>query len=237
LLALDAMQKIAFWYWREFLKRSDAYAQCCAEDGRGPLARMFEHFGNVFSLGFDEWWESGKSKFQVEQEFLVNFVRTRAEFAQAFDDDADDLLGVVINLNAPIRRVLREVERVLRSHSASDGVNDGRPMRKRGRPTTDTSLYHTFGPSRTLTAQDTEAMDIMLKVFDLCSAEDKKPRPQRLRRHQIGRLLNIDVAEPSGDLLDSGHENMVITVKVCNYYRKAKVLIANAEVGVFPSYL
>lgn len=230
------MQKIAYQYWREFLKRSDAYAQCCAEGGSGPLAQVFEHFGNVFSLGFEEWWEHGKSRFQVEQEFLVNVVHTRAEFEQVFDDDADDLLGLVINLNAPVRRVLREIERVLRSQGGADGGNDDCPKRKRGRPSTDTSLYHTFGPSRILTAQDTEAMDIMLKVFDMCSAEDKKPHPQRLRRHQIGRLLNIDVAEPSGDVLDTSEENRVITVKVCNYYRKAKALIANAEVGVFPSY-
>lgn len=162
------MPKMAYRYWREFLKRSDAYAQCCAEEGRGPLAHVFEHFGDVFSVGFEEWWENGKSKFQVEEEFLVNVVRTRAEFAQVFDDDADDLLAFVVNLNAPISRVLRELERVL--------------------------------------------------------------------RHQIGRLLNIDVAEPSGNFLDSGEENRVITVKVCNYYRKARALIANAEVGVFPSY-
>lgn len=230
------MQKIAYWYWREFLKRSDAYARCCAAGGRGLLAVTYEHFGDVFSVEFDEWWKLGKLRFEVEPEFLVNVVRTHSEFTALFVEDAEDLLGLVVNLNAPVKSVLQAIEKLLRARGPVDSEENSTVKRKRGRPAVDTSLYHTLGVSRMLTAQDTHAMEIMLKVFDMCAAEDKKPLPQRMRRHEIGRLLGLDVAEPSSDSLDRSEENRLVTVKVSNYYRKAKALIANAEMGFFPSY-
>lgn len=62
-----------FYYWYEYLRRHDGYAECCESGGLGEWAELYEDFGNVHRGDFFSWWHSHYSLFmEPNPAFLVH---------------------------------------------------------------------------------------------------------------------------------------------------------------------
>ena len=52
-------QRSVYYYWWAFLRENDAYKVACANGGMGPLANLYEDFGDVRDDNFMRWWRAG----------------------------------------------------------------------------------------------------------------------------------------------------------------------------------
>ena len=44
----EPWQCSVYYYWWEYLRRSDAYRKTCEAKGKGKLSKLYADFGNVF---------------------------------------------------------------------------------------------------------------------------------------------------------------------------------------------
>lgn len=47
-----------FYYWWEYLRCNEQYQSTCKARGRGPLAELYQDFGNVHEGSFKQWWKA-----------------------------------------------------------------------------------------------------------------------------------------------------------------------------------
>src|SRR5471030_636893 len=109
------MDEQAYQCWYEFLKRSPRYKECCLRGGTGDLAALYMDFGDIHTQLWPEWWATHQGLFSdVEPMFVINEIDTKEEFDWLFDDHAEDLLGLVVNLSAPKETILAAIDDVLK---------------------------------------------------------------------------------------------------------------------------
>lgn len=257
------MSDIAYQLWYEFLKRSKKYEECCADGGAGELSLLYEDFGDVHAVTWRKWWQSKKDLFtDIEAEFVVNEIKTYAEFRLLFEEEEDDLLGLVINLNSPKSLILKRVSALLtrlkgglfekenmqkedeksRTNPKNDKEKEKLPLKKKQRrPKFTNELNHRYGLASAPSSRDIEALEMMLKVYDACLQEDAKTKgARRKKRYEIGERLGI-VLTPRGETLDDEEDNEEsyrnkMTATVCRYNRWATEIIKNTERGIFPKH-
>jgi hypothetical protein len=51
----NAKSSVYYFYW-EFLKRNKNYQLECNRSDYGPCFKLYQAFGNIYAIGFDEWW-------------------------------------------------------------------------------------------------------------------------------------------------------------------------------------
>ena len=62
-----------YFYWYEYLRRHEGYAECCRSGGQGEWAELYEDFGDVHTADFVSWWSSHYSLFmEPNPAFLVH---------------------------------------------------------------------------------------------------------------------------------------------------------------------
>lgn len=257
------MINVEYQLWYNFLKRSKKYEQCCANDGTGELSLLYEDFGDIHALSWRKWWRAKKKLFtDIEPEFVVDEIKTYAEFRHLFEEDEDDLLGLVINLNAPQSIILKRMTSLLRklkgelfereniskeneqsrNSPKNDKEKEKQPLKKKqGRPKFTNELNHRYGLASAPSSRDIEALKMMLKVYDACLKEDAKPKGVRRKtRYEIGDKLGIVLTQTektkNSQIVDDSDRRNNMTATVCRYNRWAKEIIENTEKGIFPKH-
>lgn len=227
----------AYRQWYQFLRRSERYVACCESHGSGPLAKLFEDFGDVRE-DWGRWWPAHRYLFEeVEPDFVVEVIAP----GQLSGDEGDlDQLTLLINLNQPARTISRHVSAMVRERKTQllEAENTDREVgRKRtalGAPVRDVSLFHRYALTYKPRPSDVASLELTLKVFDVCRAEDSKNPKERKRRYTIAVELGICPPISSfNDRLNNDETNRA-TALVSRYYTQARNIIANAELGIFP---
>ena len=54
--AMHLQQRSVFYWWWAYLKRNTEYLICCEANGAGPLASLYQDFGDVRGDDFRSWW-------------------------------------------------------------------------------------------------------------------------------------------------------------------------------------
>lgn len=215
-VAAEIYRNSVYYYWWEFLRRSDRYRKVCSKSGRGSLAALYKDFGDVFNVDFKTWWTTGD--------------RGANLFAEIADQDltfglvedpqlsTDSVLIVRVPLALPKRFLQGEFYKLLTKHHKG----------KRGRRTNavSTAMYPVCGHV------DIFSLDRCLKVFDLKTENPKMPL------WEVGNSLKVMQRE---SLITPGEwhpvavskKNILSTV-TDRYFRRAKRLIAAVERGEFP---
>lgn len=102
-----AWQCSVYFYWYEYLRRHDGYADTCDNHGDGPCAEQFVTFGNVHALNFSEWWSEKFWLFEERRPVQ------RLKQAPALDTDGfpldRDMLYLAVDLTAPPSKLFREL--------------------------------------------------------------------------------------------------------------------------------
>ncbi len=111
----EKWQHSIYYYWYEYLRRSDDYKKCCERGGKGKLAKLYADFGDVFDTAnikqeaFKNWWRQHANLFweadgrKVDEASVVN------------DIENTDLI-VRLPLEVRTSHIVRNVRRLLGEH-------------------------------------------------------------------------------------------------------------------------
>lgn len=111
--AEEPYKNSVYYYWWSFLRLNDDYRRCCEQGGRGKLAQLYKDFGDVFSVDFKTWWQTGDRGASLFAEKLppsLSVVPIENIFEQ------DDVLFVRVPLSLPKRYLTQEFQKILTKH-------------------------------------------------------------------------------------------------------------------------
>ena len=70
----EIVEESPYFWWKEHMKRNVAYAACCRSGGTGPLAYLYDDWGDIFAEGYDDNWSRGA---MFEELASANIVQDR----------------------------------------------------------------------------------------------------------------------------------------------------------------
>lgn len=241
------MDEQAYECWYEFLKRSPRYRECCLRGGIGDMAELYADFGDIHTQPWPEWWATHRGLFsEVEPMFIINEIDTKERFDLMFDDHADDLLGLVVNLSAPKEAILAEIDKVLKrrmgenlARENSEMLNNNPKAKPKKRQSGfETDLYHRYGLDPIPSSKDLSAFRRVLSVYD--DYQLKKKENDKTTLAEIGGGKEIDEFElekmSTIEREKYAAENIRISKKVSRDLKWASDLISNVELGLFPKH-
>lgn len=199
-----------YFYWWAFMREWDAYTECCANGGSGPLAKLYDDFGDLRGLHdihFMDWWkEGGRLLFCEPEDQGVEFLPS----APVQHDDKNRVL-ISVPVSGDLDRVLAEIRETLgkemRRHREKGGAD----------PNASRAKYKVLGSPR-------------------LSALDKQLRIYRMRA-KYAAMTKVEIAYEVG-ILKAAHTNFnpdTVTAQVSTYYKEACAIVENLVSGCFPN--
>ena len=211
-------EESVFFWWVEFLKRSDSYKQQC-ESGKGGA--VFQDFGNIFNVEFLDWWNNDDRElmFLPGTSLGVWPLENVKEFKEAL---SEEWLVVKIDPKCTRKTILYWLDDLLFSHQPDT----------RGQHNNDViepPKYETFA------RPNVPALKKTLAIYDHYL---KHPKPlykiyDTLQARGIVSFKSRD-EETLHIENDDTTSRRVKTSSISRYIRQAKCLIRNVEIGVFP---
>jgi len=227
--ALDVQQKSPYYWWWAYLRRNEAYLQCCANSGSGELAELYKDFGDVRSEDFHKWWtadDRGERLF-AEQQLRTLFELTNTNELQSYLN-ADDMLVVAVPLqNGVSKRDIQKrfAELLKRKHTA-----------KRGRSKTKwTSSTANYPINRNYTVY---SLRKALTVYDAYMANFNLPKKEQKTLWQIGvelQLVGTAMPEDKDDTADNLVKRNRMAASVSRYVKQATAIVEAVGLGNFPT--
>ena len=225
----DTQQKRSpYYWWWAYLRRSEAYLQCCADGGNGPLANLYADFGDVCEADFHKWWTTEQRGVHLfaEQKLEVRFgeLVTPDQWNPAWS--AEDVMIVAVPLRESNRRLKGKFATLL----------DSRLQRSRGRPALATVTQTARYPlARNYTVQNLERT---LEAYDLWVANQALHKPERKTLWEIGVEMRFNREASRQALSKTAAERLLgrnmLGAHVKRYVSQAQEIIKNVENGVFP---
>lgn len=196
-----------YYYWWAFLRESEDYIACCANDGVGPLSKLYDAFGDVRNSDFMAWWCDGGRDLFAEPGSVVEFLPD----LPASHDNKNRVL-VSIDLATDIDRIVSELRERLRDARAvrSDASSNNGSRAK----------YQVTGVPRL------SALEWQLRVYRLRARYDQVTKVQIARQIGLLKENEIDIKARANS----------VSAQVSEYYSNAKRLMANITKGRFPDY-
>ena len=226
----DTYQKRSpYYWWWAYLRRSEAYLQCCEQGGTGPLSSLYADFGDVREADFHKWWTAGQrgANLFAEQNLEARFgeLVTPDQWNPAWS--AEDVMVVAVPLRESNRRLKGKFAKLL----------DSRLQRTRGRPAlakvTQTARYPL---ARNYTVQNLERT---LEAYDLWLVNQALPKPERKTLWEIGVDMRFNRDASRQALSKTSAERLLgrnmLGAHVRRYVSQAEKIIKNLESGIFPS--
>lgn len=239
----EAQNSVYRWWW-EYLRLSKDYWLVCQTSERGAiktddqqLKRVYRGFGDIYSCTFDDWWlERGYRLFTEQEKFpkVVEVQRRPSERKRQVP--AEDKIWVEVPLKLSRRTIQKQLGKLLDEYESS------RLERRLMLSTADFKINPVqFGTNTLKKIHEVHALH--RELID---------KPKWLRQHQpdkvdgearadlfrIGKLLRLS---PSNESLRGEPEEVRarlnrMRVAVSRLLKRSELLIANVEVGTFPSY-
>lgn len=97
-----------YYFWWEFLRRSQRYRKCCDEGGKGRLSGLYRDFGDVRDPKFDRWWHAHAHIF-AEPPASMPYVETQ----QWTYSDAGDTYCIVVSRELQVSTAVRRARRLI----------------------------------------------------------------------------------------------------------------------------
>jgi hypothetical protein len=210
-----------YYYWWEFLRRNADYLACCESGGRGPLATLFEDFGDVRGESFKDWWQEGGRGVRLFAEPVVDrSVEVLGSDSQV--PPIDEVLTVAFPLNLPKRYLQSRFKDLLkRHHTGRRGVLKARESRAK---------YQIKGQP------NISALKKTLQVWDALQ-DSQKGTGRRLPHWMIAKKLKLVPDERLPTPTDPPHEaelkRAVMSATVGRYRKRAQELLKRTVQGRF----
>lgn len=196
-----------YFYWWAFMREWDAYTECCANGGTGPLAKLYEDFGDLRGLEdihFMAWWkEGGRLLFCEPEEQGVEFLPS----APVHHDDENRVL-ISVPVFGDLDRILAEIRNKL-----------GDQIRDRRKPGTNASRakYKVIGSPR---------LSVLEKQLRIYRLRDKYQTTTKVNLAYESGIVKGDRSRINTD---------TVTTQISEYYTEACNIVANLITGQFPN--
>jgi hypothetical protein len=218
-----------YWYWA-YMRRNDEYIKCCANNGKGKLAKLYKDFGDIRSDDFADWWggknQKGGHLFgEVPNEINLTQLKSKDEWSEGWDEN---IAVIAVNLNVGKRKLQQYFSKLLKD------THRGKQGRRSMGSVPSTARYRLYRN------YSVENLKKMLSAYDAWIENEALPKHEKLSMWEIGEKINlVPAAMPPThkdyklqDNVKMRHNTM--TVAMSRYVNTAKVIIANTSLGVFP---
>jgi hypothetical protein len=213
-------KKTPIYWWFLTLQASDEYVLCCRNQGKGALANLYKDFGDVDKKSFAQWWANQGRKIFAERKKLkkVDVIDERRQLERL--SIHEDRLIIEVPLTLRRQTAIRQIGKALKkAYESRDPVD--------------------IWEQSTAKRQVIKSKIRMTTVEMLLSVWQIRNEHPTLSNYEIGQKAKIDLdilaRTTDGDQLDDALERRRMTIAVSRYLAQAKNLIANAELGIFPS--
>ena len=226
------------WWW-EYLRLSKDYWWVCQQNGNTldkELKAMWQDFGDVYKHSFDYWWRHKGRDIFVEQIKLPH-VKKLDEYLSNVSPTRDNYLIVEIPLNLSERTIARQVLAEIRKHPNRIAATSN----QRGRISNAKRPLAKFVGVRKDILKRAHQIWCVNHLVKLAKQEESTIGApfNKMTTHQMGvgfRLVR-NCMPRTGDSVDvSRKKRNGMKVAVSRMLVRADALIANAEIGRFPSF-
>jgi hypothetical protein len=223
-LPLTHQQASCYYWWWEYLRRNQHYRKTCENGGKGKCAKLYQDFGDVFSVNFRTWFNTDDRGPRLFAEpHIPDMKVVTLETAQERMTEHTILVTVPMNLTQD--HLLKAFRSILNKHHKG----------KRGMRVKQSSQakYQLVGK------EDTAFLEVALAVWDM-----RQARPE-LSLWEIANetrcvprehLVRDEDRDPTMRATLTAKKN-VLAATASRYIRKAEAMIENVGKGVFPEVL
>jgi len=219
--------------WRDYLRLSKDYWWVCKQKGNtldAELKAMYEDFGDVYALGFNDWWhQKGRALF-AEQVKLPAVKQINDNLSNLSPNPQNHLL-VEIPLNLTERTISRQLMKILRTHKDRKIERISHAKRP---------LAKLVGIRKRVLkrAHDIWCVNHLVQLAKQEGSNIGAPF-NKMTTHQMGvgfRLVRNCMPRPTDGIEAGRKKRNGMKVAVSRMLNRAESLIANAEIGKFPSF-
>jgi len=230
---LDEARKSPYRYWYEYLKMSKDYWWVGKQNGNtldADLRNIWEHFGDIENLHFNNWWiKTGRTLFS--EQVKLPAVKQITIDSNDISPNQQDYILLEVPLNLTERTISKQVLRILRQQAA-------RKIERRSHAKFPLAKLRGIRMSVIRDARDIWSLHYFIQLAKKEGSTIGKPF-DTMTTQQIGialRLVKSCMPKPTdGENLERKKRNGM-KVAVSRMIARANALIANAEIGVFPSF-
>jgi len=218
----------AYYYWWEFLRLHEGYAETCRKNGKGKYKALYHDFGDVHSSEFKEWWQlrnadgvtRGAVLFAEPHAPAKVEALTKQEVLELLDKGIEDeVLLISIPMAYSRREISKRLAKVIREHHG----------RKQGQK----RLSESKARYKLLSIPETSSIEKALKCYTLRRANPKMPLWQIAIEAKVGKRLDtVDLNDPAKRGLSA--EKAALTAAASRKLRHAEMIIDGVGRGVFP---
>jgi len=213
-------KKTPIYWWFLTLQASDEYLLCCRNQGKGKLANLYKDFGDIDKKSFAQWWANQGRKIFAERKKLkkVEVIEDGRQLERLSIHEDRLIIEVPLTLRrqTAIRQIGKELKKVYESRDVVDIWEQSTAKRQVIK-----------------SKMRMSTVEILLNVLRI-----RNEHPT-LSNYEIGQKARIDLdilaRTTDGDQIDEALERRRMQIAVSRYLDQAKNLIANAELGIFPS--
>jgi hypothetical protein len=227
----DAWASPYRWWW-SYLRLSKDYWWVCQQKGEtldSELRRMWEDFGNVFASSFDDWWKKKGRALFAEQVRLPHVRKIDNQLSNLSADAARHVL-VEIPLNLTERTITRQVLAIVRADA-------NRKIKPVSAATRQLCKLRGIRMAVLNDAHDIWCLNLLVQLAKQPKSTIGKPF-DHMTSQQLGaavRLVRSCMPKPTdGEDLERKKRNGM-KVAVSRMLTRVDALVANAEIGRFPS--
>ena len=223
-----------YWWWYALTLNND-YIDCCINSGTGPMAALYEDFGDVrydgkAHIAFVKWWHTlvdgeARGAYLFAEPLLEKGMRLVTDLDDAgcaIDDPTQALISIPLDVTRVklMKMLKRRIEAI---HEGKQG-KDAR------------SLKSSKARYIARTAAHPSSLKLQLAVYK--QRTDWDTEGKRFDNALVAKKLGVsvettDTAGTQGELSESDKTRAVST-KISKLNSQAKTLIANVGKGVFP---
>lgn len=208
-----------YYWWFEYLRRNEDYRKTCAAGGKGKCAKVYEHFGDVMSADFKQWWttdDRGATLFAEPPTPSIRVIPPEKVIESGFQ--RENTLVLEVPLDLPINFLVKNFREVVsKRHEGKRGKRQNLSSR---------ALYQAKGKV------DVGFLEVALMVWDAKTDEPKKPLWKIADEFGIAGVKNrIKPTDSPSEVTDKKN---VLAATASRYYRKASEMIMRTGEGKFP---
>ncbi|GJJ02774.1 hypothetical protein RugamoR64_33120 [Duganella rhizosphaerae] len=201
----------------EFLKLSDKYLKCCENGGSGPLAELYQEFGDVRDISYEQWKTGKVTSPNNLEAFHCKKALSAEDAAYWMGDGADDDgLVVICNTGSTITQLTKSFAEILKVHI----------KKKTGERAEDFESKFPIGAK-----VHVPALTKALAVYKMRNEIDENGK--RTPYYDIGLALNISEKILTNEEGETGRKDKLKST-ARRLYVMAEKTIANIEKGQFP---
>jgi hypothetical protein len=230
---LRAASKSPYYVWWRYLRLSKDYWWVCKQNGEtldSELRRLWVDFGDVFDTNFPNWWVKHARKLFAESVRLPH-VRQIDPSRDELHDDPTQYVIVEIPLNVTERTISRQVLTIVRNH----------PNRKINPVSTAARQLAKWRGIKMAVLKDAQTIWGVVHMVELAKqgCEHVPVEFRNISHYHIGvklHLVGSCMPSPTDSDDKARRKRNGMKVAVTRMLTRANALIANAEIGIFPSF-